>query len=144
MYLWHYCYETPTDVSVICYDTDYIDKHALSFVKRHPRNRSIHHTITWYLKPKKYAFPEKPGFESYDVEKLKKETDMSEINKKTVVFGPVMHKVTNDQVIFYRFYCKVHYLYKLGFTGRRYLTTGFASLKEKPAGFKRKIKNIEV
>jgi hypothetical protein len=64
---------------------------------RHPRNRPIHHVITWYLKPKKYAFPEKPGFEQYDITKLKSETDISEItNQKTVCFGPVMRKVTDD------------------------------------------------
>jgi hypothetical protein len=145
MYLWHYTYESSQDISVIGCDTDFIDKHALTYVKRHPRERPIQHRITWYLKPKKYAFPEKPGFENYDVAKLQQETDISAItNQKTVCFGPVMHKVTNDQVIFYRYYCKVHYSFKIGFTGRRSLAPGFASLKEKPAGFKRTIKGKEV
>jgi hypothetical protein len=97
------------------------------------------------LKPRHYARPEDHKSEELKFDDLKEKCMMSAVVPfKQVRFGPVMHKVTNDQVYYYNFHVKEHYTFKIAFTGRRSVCPGFASLKEKPNTFKRIIRNKEV
>jgi hypothetical protein len=94
------------------------------------------------MKPKKYARPHDHKFENLKIDDLYTQCDLStNAVHKHVRFGPVMHKVTNDQIYYYNFHVKEHYVFKLFFTGRRSVCLGFASLKEKPRTFKRIIKS---
>jgi hypothetical protein len=62
------------------------------------------------MKPKHYYRPPDTKFENVNVEKLSEVGMVGEIMKnKTVRFGPVMHKVSNDQESHYNFHVKEHY-----------------------------------
>jgi len=56
---------------------------------------------------------------------------------KCVCFGPI---VKNEMQEWYEFQVRSNYVYKLSFVGKRSKCPGFATLKEKPAGFKRNVK----
>jgi hypothetical protein len=92
-----------------------------------------------------YARPEDHKFENLSFGTMRDKCLYNHLTPlKHVRFGPVMHKVTNDEVFYYNFHVKEHFSYKLGFSGRHSLCPGFATLKEKPANFKRIIKGVEI
>lgn len=56
------------------------------------------------------------------------------------MFGPIMDNPGEKFNVKYTFSSKVHYTYKFSFVGKRSKCPGFAMLREKPGGFKRKVK----
>jgi hypothetical protein len=141
-YLWHYSYEK--DSSKIACSQDYIDKNCLQYIRRFPRSNTIKHKIVWNYKPKKYYIPDDNKLENVTALQLLQKTDVRPtMHNRVVRFGPVLNGVT-DQEFIYNFDVKEHIQYKIGLTGRRSVCPGFASLKEKPAGWKRLVKDKQV
>lgn len=137
-YLWHYNYDGKAN-DVMC-NQDYIDKNCLKFLKNTSIGSVIRKKVTWLLRPKNWLVGLK-GFENYKFEDVmvNQASKNNSQYMKVICFGPMIpNQAAFEDKNYYSiaFNVKVNYSYHMTFTGMKSKCPGFATLKEKPAGFK--------